>query len=168
MDIRSIQTVQNLQNSKIDVKRVARSSRRILGEAPLNTQHKSNVVANISEGKKPQLSESTGRSGPVNDETPMEVESVDVSKIVLPAGIKDIDDSSNPQLCSEYAKETFVYLKQLELRGAVKPNFLLGCPTTDKMRAVLVDWLVEVQIQFKLVQETLYLTVDTFDRYSSM
>merc|ERR1711872_841993 len=77
----------------------------------------------------------------------------------------DIDDSSNPQLCSEYAKETFVYLKQLELRGAVKPDFLIGCPTSDKMRAVLVDWLVEVQIQFKLVQETLFLTVDTIDRY---
>jgi len=53
----------------------------------------------------------------------------------------------------------------LELRGAVKPNFLVGCPTTEKMRAVLVDWLVEVQIQFKLVQETLFLTVDTIDRY---
>ena len=58
-----------------------------------------------------------------------------------------------------------MYLQQLELRGAVKLNFLVGCPTTEKMRAVLVDWLVEVQIQFKLVQETLFLTVDTIDRY---
>merc|ERR1711915_249622 len=170
MDIRSFQTVKNVQNSEMDVKRVTRSSRRVLGEVPLNTQHKSNVVANISEGQKPQLSKSAGRRpiyGPVNDETPMEVESVDDSNLVLPPGIIDIDvdDSSNPQLCSEYAKETFVYLKKLELRGAVKPNFLLGCPTTDKMRAVLVDWLVEVQVQFKLVQETLYLTVDTIDRY---
>jgi len=170
MDIRSFQTVHNLHNTEMDVKRVTRSSRRVLGEVPLNTQHKSSVVANISEGQKPRLNKSSGRRpiyGPVNDETPMEVESVDDSKLVLPPGIKDIDvdDSSNPQLCSEYAKETFVYLQQLELRGAVKPNFLLGCPTTDKMRAVLVDWLVEVQIQFKLVQETLYLTVDTIDRY---
>merc|ERR1711915_573270 len=139
------------------------------GEIPCNTKQKSNVVANISEGKIPRLSKSAGRRptyGSVNDEMPMEVESVDVSKLVLPAGMKDIDvDSSNSQLCSEYAKETFAYLQQLELRGAVKPDFLLGCPTTDKMRAVLVDWLVEVQIQFKLVQETLYLTVDTIDRY---
>ena len=96
----------------------------------------------------------------------MEVESGDVPELGLPAGVKDIDvdDSPNPQLCSEYAKETFVYLQQLELRGAVKPDFLIGCPTSDKMRAVLVDWLVEVQIQFKLVQETLFMTVDTIDR----
>ena len=33
------------------------------------------------------------------------------------------------------------------------------------MRAVLVDWLVEVQLQFKLLQETLFITVDIVDRY---
>jgi len=171
MASRSIQSVQNLQKSEIERKRLTRSSRTILGEIPNNIQNKENVVANISKEKRPRLHETThGRKlihGPVCDDIPMEVESVDVPELGLPAGIKDIDvdDSSNPQLCSEYAKETFVYLQQLELRGAVKPNFLVGCPTTEKMRAVLVDWLVEVQIQFKLVQETLFLTVDTIDRY---
>merc|ERR1712071_514654 len=33
------------------------------------------------------------------------------------------------------------------------------------MRAVLVDWLVEVHTQFKLLQETLYMTVYILDRY---
>merc|ERR1711915_1064500 len=108
MDIRSFQTVQNLQNSEMDVKRVTRSSRRVLGKVPLNTQHKSNVVANISKPRLSKPASSRPIYGPVNDETPMEVESVDDSKLVFPAGIKDIDvnDSSNPQLCSEYAKET--------------------------------------------------------------
>ena len=60
--------------------------------------------------------------------------------------------------------ETYVYLKQLEARGSVPSNYLSGCPTNDKMRAVLIDWLIEVQIQFKLLQETLFLTVNTIDR----
>jgi len=168
MESRSNQIVQNLQKSQMETKR--RPSRRILGEIPYNTQHEINVIASISQGKKPRLSKTiNGRrliNEPIN-EIPMEVESGDVPELGLPAGVKDIDvdDSPNPQLCSEYAKETFVYLQQLELRGAVKPDFLIGCPTSDKMRAVLVDWLVEVQIQFKLVQETLFLTVDTIDRY---
>ncbi len=34
-----------------------------------------------------------------------------------------------------------------------------------KMRNLLVNWLVEVHGQFKLLQETLYLTVSTLDRY---
>ena len=156
MASRSIQIVQNLQKSRMETKRL--SSRRILGEIPSNIQHEKNVIAKISQEKKHRLSKTT--------EIPMEVESVDVPELGLPAGVKDIDadDSPSPLLCSEYAKETFVYLKKLELRGAVKPDFLIGCPTSDKMRAVLVDWLVEVQIQFKLVQETLFMTVDTIDR----
>ena len=35
----------------------------------------------------------------------------------------------------------------------------------EKMRAILIDWLVEVHHKFKLVPETLYLTVNIIDRY---
>eukprot|EP00091_Calanus_sinicus_P020568 TRINITY_DN568_c0_g1_i5.p1 TRINITY_DN568_c0_g1~~TRINITY_DN568_c0_g1_i5.p1 ORF type:complete len:116 (+),score=38.67 TRINITY_DN568_c0_g1_i5:34-348(+) len=33
------------------------------------------------------------------------------------------------------------------------------------MRGVLVDWLVEVQQQFRLLQETLFMTMSIIDRY---
>jgi len=33
------------------------------------------------------------------------------------------------------------------------------------MREILVDWLVEVHLKFKLLQETLYLTVNIIDRF---
>lgn len=36
---------------------------------------------------------------------------------------------------------------------------------TEKMRAILIDWLVEVHLKFKLLPETLYLTVNLIDRY---
>ena len=35
----------------------------------------------------------------------------------------------------------------------------------EKMRAILIDWLVEVHLKFKLMVETLYLTVNLIDRY---
>ena len=35
----------------------------------------------------------------------------------------------------------------------------------EKMRAILIDWLVEVHLKFKLVAESLYLTVNLIDRY---
>jgi cyclin B len=35
----------------------------------------------------------------------------------------------------------------------------------EKMRAILIDWLVEVHLKFKLVSETLFLTVNLIDRY---
>ena len=34
-----------------------------------------------------------------------------------------------------------------------------------KMRGVLIDWLIEVHSQFKLLQETLYMTVYVIDKF---
>lgn len=35
----------------------------------------------------------------------------------------------------------------------------------DKMRAILVDWLIEVHSKFKLQKETLFITINIIDRY---
>lgn len=35
------------------------------------------------------------------------------------------------------------------------------------MRAILIDWLIDVHLKFKLLSETLYLTVNIIDRYLS-
>lgn len=39
---------------------------------------------------------------------------------------------------------------------------------SGEMRAILVDWLVEVAEEYRLSSETLYLTVDYVDRYLSL
>ena len=33
------------------------------------------------------------------------------------------------------------------------------------MRAILVDWIIEVHLKFKLLPETLFITVSLIDRY---
>ena len=38
----------------------------------------------------------------------------------------------------------------------------------EKMRAILIDWLVEVHMKFRLVPESLYLCVQLIDRYCSV
>merc|ERR1711936_1398811 len=90
-----------------------------------------------------------------------------VSERNLPSGVVDIDkkDYENPQLCSEYTQDMYAYLRTVEPLSAVKANHLQGCSINEKMRAVLVDWLVEVQIQFKLLQETLFSTISIVDRF---
>jgi len=85
----------------------------------------------------------------------------------LPEGVADIDllDADNPQLCAEYVPIMYNYLRHLEKETAVKQDFLKGCPINGKMRGVLLDWLIEVHLQFKLLQETLYMTVAIIDRF---
>ena len=33
------------------------------------------------------------------------------------------------------------------------------------MRAILVDWLIQVHLRFRLLQETLYITISILDRF---
>ena len=70
-------------------------------------------------------------------------------------------------MCHENAVQIVAYLKQLEKTHEIKENFLSTSLVTGKMRAVVVNWLAEVHLQFKLVQETLYITVAIVDRYDT-
>ena len=36
---------------------------------------------------------------------------------------------------------------------------------SDRMRAILVSWLIEVHLKFQLLPETLYITINLIDRY---
>jgi len=78
----------------------------------------------------------------------------------------DADDAGNPQLVVEYVNDIYAYLRQLESTQCVKADYLAGqTELLPKMRAVLIDWLVGVHLQFHLLQETLYTTVAILDRF---
>ncbi|KAK5935711.1 hypothetical protein CgunFtcFv8_021053 [Champsocephalus gunnari] len=48
---------------------------------------------------------------------------------------------------------------------AVRPDYMQHYEITECMRALLLDWLVQVHSRFQLPQETLYLTVAVMDRF---
>ncbi|KAA0712108.1 G2/mitotic-specific cyclin-B3 [Triplophysa tibetana] len=68
----------------------------------------------------------------------------------------------------EYAKDIFDYLKNRE-ESFVLSDYMQKQPDlTQDMRGVLVDWMVEVQENFELNHETLYLAVKITDHYLSV
>jgi len=88
---------------------------------------------------------------------------------VPPPGVRNIDSTEDdPQLCKEYAPFLYGYLRELERQLPIRKEFLKNCHVNGKMRAVLIDWLVEVHNQFKLLQETLYMTIYIIDRYMTL
>lgn len=97
-----------------------------------------------------------------------EIESDEVEEVHMKSThVIDIDenDSDNPQLISEYVKDIYNYLNQLERKLRISSNYLDNKMITSKMRAVLVDWLIQVHLKFHLLQETLYLCVQIIDAY---
>jgi cyclin-A len=62
-----------------------------------------------------------------------------------------------------------VFLLQVEPKRRPLPNYIetIQVDVTANMRGVLIDWLVEVAEEYKLVSDTLYLTVSYIDRFLS-
>lgn len=84
--------------------------------------------------------------------------------------VKDIDfDLKDTKLCSLYASEIYCNLRVAELFRRPCPNFMetIQRDITQGMRQILVDWLVEVSEEYKLVPDTLYLTVYYIDLFLS-
>ncbi|XP_039868474.1 G2/mitotic-specific cyclin-B3 isoform X1 [Simochromis diagramma] len=77
----------------------------------------------------------------------------------------DSENSEDCYMCPEYAKDIFDYLKNREEKF-VLCNYMPTQPSLNsEMRAILIDWLVEVQENFELYHETLYLAVKMTDHY---
>jgi len=78
----------------------------------------------------------------------------------------DNEHKGNTQLVTCVAKDIFVYLKQIEGDFLPKPEYMTSQnDINEKMRAILIDWLVDVNVKFKLVPECLFMTWNIIDRY---
>ncbi|KAF5803950.1 putative cyclin domain-containing protein [Helianthus annuus] len=82
--------------------------------------------------------------------------------------VLDIDeaDKGDPLAVVEYIDDIYSHYRKQEISSCVSPNYMSQQhDITDKMRAILVDWLIEVHYKFQLMEETLYLTVNLIDRF---
>ncbi|KAL5216358.1 hypothetical protein ABZP36_007759 [Zizania latifolia] len=80
----------------------------------------------------------------------------------------DIDsvDSGNPLAATEYVEEMYKFYRENEEKSCVQPDYMSSQEDiNEKMRAILIDWLIEVHYKFELVDETLFLTVNIIDRF---
>ncbi|KAM8720417.1 hypothetical protein ACLKA7_006463 [Drosophila subpalustris] len=82
--------------------------------------------------------------------------------------VEDMDtgDQKHLTLDSEYDSDICNHLYELEDRLPIRVNHLgQQVEVTSRMRAVLIDWLNDVHLQFQLVTETFHLAVAIIDRY---
>eukprot|EP00794_Sanderia_malayensis_P009464 gene9464-10451_t len=81
--------------------------------------------------------------------------------------IPDIDKENlhDPYQCPEYAPDIYRYLKTLEKKFRVGDYMHKQTEINERMRSILIDWLIQVHTRFGLLQETLYLTVHVIDRF---
>ncbi|KAD4585699.1 hypothetical protein E3N88_23300 [Mikania micrantha] len=114
-----------------------------------------------------------------------------VKRAVIPATMAVKEDETvvekidyaliDPQMCEAYVSDIYEYLHNMEVRNNATSSLLMEVkrrPMVDyiekvqkdvsvNMRGVLVDWLVEVAEEYRLLPDTLYLTISYIDRFLS-
>ncbi|KAI0012742.1 cyclin-like protein [Xylariaceae sp. FL0662B] len=83
-----------------------------------------------------------------------------------------IDDSQDDEwdisMVAEYGDEIFQYMKELEATLLPNPHYMdIQTEIQWSMRAILMDWVIQVHTRFGLLPETLFLTVNFIDRFLS-
>jgi len=159
-------------------KRVVAPMRAALGNININTrkgsqneQTSKDILKPANLVPRPLKENSVPAPKKTENEVPEQMEMSAVGEdmeVVDQHGVINIDaeDVGNPQLVTDYVNEIYSYLRIMEKNQDVKADYLAGqTEILPKMRAVLVDWMVGVHLQFHMLQETLFSTVAILDRY---
>jgi cyclin A len=83
---------------------------------------------------------------------------------------KNNSKRDNQQIIEPYVSDIFDYLRTLEKKRRPMVGYIenVQLDITSNMRGTLVDWLVEVADEYKLLPETLHLSVSYIDRFLSL
>eukprot|EP00250_Pteridium_aquilinum_P003272 c13596_g1_i1 orf=174-1502(+) len=78
----------------------------------------------------------------------------------------DAGDVGNQLAVVDYVEDIYSFYRKTEAQSCVPPDYMSKQTNINQnMRAILVDWLIEVHLKFKLMPETLFLTTNLMDRY---
>ncbi|KAJ8505759.1 hypothetical protein OPV22_006645 [Ensete ventricosum] len=95
---------------------------------------------------------------------------IDVPTLMEVDNVIDVNTNHNdPQFCTTLACDIYRHLRIAETKKRPSTDFMetIQKDINASMRSILIDWLVEVAEEYRLVPDTLYLTVNYIDRYLS-
>ncbi|KAM9538580.1 G2/mitotic-specific cyclin-B3 isoform 1-T2 [Guaruba guarouba] len=133
-----------------------------------NKAQRAHAALGVAKNNEINLKKSMKKSPPI--EAPAEPKEDPVPEEPVPAQVPAVEDIDKEQLgdpyaSAEYAKDIFEYMRGREEKF-ILPDYMEKQPDiSGDMRAILVDWMVEVQENFELNHETLYLAVKLVDHY---
>ena len=77
--------------------------------------------------------------------------------------------NKNPQDVDEYFDDICTELNGCEEKYLPDANYMAKQKDINhRMRAILIDWLIDVHLKYKMVPQTMYIAVNLIDRFLSM
>ncbi|KAG6613396.1 Cyclin B [Phytophthora cinnamomi] len=158
-------TTTNANASKRDFSNVNLSSRATSSTTSLSTRS-SSILSRMSR----PLSATTPVASKLDSMGLMDKASPMVDVLPPKAGQEehdiDSEDKNDPTMCWQYAEDITKYQLEIEKKRKISSSYMARqSDITSKMRAILVDWLVDVHYKYGLLPQTLHIAVLLIDRY---
>ncbi|KAK9756403.1 hypothetical protein RND81_01G094700 [Saponaria officinalis] len=169
-----------------NITRVTRAAKRRMSEHSLETQPppkkrvvlgeiSTNVIGNPNLGGVRKTTTARGRPRKCSNPTTLTAEKTPEEYVIEVSEsrvLEDMDgDANDPQMCRPYVTSIYDYLRNMEKEEKRRPlaDYMqkIQKDVSANMRGILVDWLVELAEEFKVVSDTLYLSISYVDRYLS-
>ncbi|KAL1345021.1 hypothetical protein HN51_018813 [Arachis hypogaea] len=129
------------------------------------------VLGEITNFPTENLNTQKPKSKCLNNAKPKKASVADKNMKVVKEKENVLDDEDDKLNVDPVASDIYLYLRKMELEKNRRPrvDYLerIQKDVTANMRGILVDWLVEVAEEYKLLSDTLYLSISYIDRYLS-
>ncbi|KAI5018863.1 hypothetical protein ZWY2020_043751 [Hordeum vulgare] len=151
-------------------KRVAKKDPVKAAAAPIPEPAAANIATGSDENRKPSEDAAAGAAPKISRKKVVHTLTTVLNHRSKEASIDDIDklDGDNQLAVVDYINDIYKYYK--EAQHECRPiDYMASQPEVNpKMRAILMDWLVEVTHKFELMPESMYLTIYVIDRFLSL
>ncbi|PUZ59012.1 hypothetical protein GQ55_4G007600 [Panicum hallii var. hallii] len=105
----------------------------------------------------------------MNEAMSCELKEIEMEDIEEAAPDIDSCDAGNSLAVVEYVDEIYRFYRRTEGSSCVPTNYMSSqTDINEKMRGILIDWLIEVHYKLELLEETLFLTVNIIDRFLAL
>ncbi|GJV33085.1 G2/mitotic-specific cyclin S13-7-like protein [Tanacetum coccineum] len=126
-----------------------------------------NLVTTRTAVKKPTKKASKSLSSVLSARSKV-ASGIDTTKPKDPVIININEFDTNNKLAEvEYVEDIYMYYKLSMTEGCLRDYMDSQPDINARMRAILIDWLIQVHSTYGLMPETLYLTINIVDRYPS-
>ena len=160
-------TMENLEKKESKLKKEIKSKKdkKEKKDSLKRNQNKENISKQNTESKENTIKNKIRKEEKINvenddDENEAKIKYFDTSKI------------NNVQIPKEYLNIIYYnLLKEEEREIKPMPDYTYMSrqnEINEKMRSILVDWIIEVHFKFGFTDETLFMTVSIIDRYLSI
>ena len=156
-----VQSQKNIFNPKKSIKEIKITETNIIADENTNP----NILINKTHEHINNYN-ITNKNNNIDDKEIKKENNNKINNLNINDNIFEFPKNENPENVDEYFDDICEELSKYEEKYLVNPEYMSKqTDINSRMRAILIDWLIDVHLKYKLVPQTMYIAVNLIDRF---